>query len=106
MGQEQQKKDKPDSERVAQQPGLTGSESSGSSGISGRHENEPPSGSGAMEGQGTFGSGENGPGMKQSAGKTQPKKQDEEKDGTLEKGLGKDFLNDDGDPESAQNSLI
>ena len=50
---------------VAQQPGLK-SETSGSSGTGGRHEGEPASGSGAMEGQGTFGSGKNGPGMKQS----------------------------------------
>jgi hypothetical protein len=108
MAQEQQRKDNPQSDGVAQQPGNK-SESSGSSGTGGRHDkNEQNSSSGAMSGQGTFGSGANGPGMDQSSPKGSQAREGEreQNDQRLEKGLGKNFPDGPADPESAQNSFI
>lgn len=97
------KKDKPTSDGVAQQPGIK-SESSGTSGTQGRNENEPPSGSGAMDGRGTFGSGENGPGMKQSSHTS--KETLREKAENKNHGRDKKFPDGPADPEGAQKGLI
>lgn len=100
MALDENKKNKPQSDGVAQQPGIK-AESSGTSGLTGKNEGEPNVSSGAMDGKGTFGSGQNGPGMKQPSGNEKKGKTEDEK-----RGLGKGFPDGPGDPEAAQEGLI
>lgn len=100
------RKDNPTGDGVAQQPGIH-SESSGTSGLTGRNEGEKNVSSGAMDGQGTFGSGQNGPGMKQSStekGAENLKKQSEKVE-KLKGGLHTRHTGP-GDPATAQDGLI